>query len=109
MSAPEFVRRLHAQAGEPDRHYVLWLGAGCSVTSGIPAAGSLVKEQWLPKLHHLRTGGGDVESWARDAFPDYDPANPGTLYGPLIGELFVHREDQQRETERLCADRHPGF
>jgi Tfp pilus assembly protein PilF len=112
MSANEFVRRLKGQADEEgqDRHYAFWLGAGCSVTSGIPAAASLVKESWLPELHRVK-GQGDqpIEEWAKTVFEDYDPENAAGLYGPLMNELFPMRDDRQRETERLCEGRVPGF
>ncbi len=109
MSASEFVRRLRESAGEPDRHYVLWLGAGCSVTSGIPAASALVREHWLPRLHRLRSAREGLEEWAATTFPEYQPDNPGALYGPLMDVLFTNREERQRETERLCDGRAPGF
>ncbi|HEX5923554.1 MAG TPA: tetratricopeptide repeat protein [Baekduia sp.] len=109
VRASEFVRRIRAQAGQLDRHYVLWLGAGCSVSSGIPTAGTLVREVWLPQLHRLRIGAGDLEAWVAGAFPDYDPANAGTHYGIVMDELFPLPEDRQRETERLCSNREPSF
>jgi protein O-mannosyl-transferase len=110
MPAHEFVRRLRAQAAEPDRHYTLWLGAGCSVTSGIPAAGSLVRDQWLPRLHDLQgKRGSSIEDWARDTFAAYDPENLAALYGPVMGRLFKTKDDKQRETERLCEKGDPGF
>lgn len=110
MRASEFVRRIRDQAGELDRHYVLWLGAGCSVSSGIPAAAELVRSLWLPRLHHLKTGGdGDLDAWIAEEFPDYDPATAGALYGTVMDQLFPMPEDRQRETERLCSNRDPSF
>ncbi len=109
MSASEFVKRIRDQADEPDRHYVLWLGAGCSVSSGIPAASALVRKQWLPRLHKLRSGDSDLDTWASEAFPGYDPENAGALYGAVMNALFRLPEDRQRETERLCSNQDPGF
>lgn len=110
MAASEFVRRMKESVDEPDRHYVLWLGAGCSVTSGIPAAGTLVREHWLPRLHRLRGAKESVEEWAAKALPDYRPDDPAAFYGPLMEVLFVgNAEERQRETERLCDGRVPGF
>lgn len=110
ISAHEFVRRLKERAGEPDCHYTFWLGAGCSVTSGIPAASSLVREDWLPRLHRVR-GGHEVaiDEWARREFRGYDPDDPAALYGPLMKELFPLSDERQRETERLCDGRAPAF
>jgi Tfp pilus assembly protein PilF len=110
MRASEFVRRMKGWANEQDRHYVMWLGAGCSVSSGIPAASALVREHWLPELHRLRTGGSDeLDDWTRQEFPDYDSNNAGASYGVVMHEVFRLPEDRQRETERLCSGREPGF
>ena len=110
MPAYEFVRRMRIQADEPDRHYTFWLGAGCSVTSGIPAAASLVRDQWLPRLHHLQgEHGSSLEVWAKRTFRAYDAQNLAALYGPVMERLFKTKDDKQRETERLCEKGDPGF
>ena len=103
MSAGEFVRRLRSYVGEADRHYVFWLGAGCSVTSDIPAAAALVRDDWLPKLQSIKGGNGDCEAWATATFPKYEPDNPGALYGAVMNDLFPLPEERQRETERRWA------
>lgn len=110
VPAEEFVRRLKMDAGQPDVHYALWLGAGCSVSSGIPAAGSLVAERWLPRLRELRGAEGrDLVEWARESFPGYDRDNPAAMYGQVMEELFFHPDARQREIEALCKGRFPGF
>lgn len=110
MSAHEFVRRLKNHADESDRHYTFWLGAGCSVSSGIPAAAALVRDHWLPRLQRLQGPQGiPVEEWAREKFTEYDHANPAALYGSVMNALFRLKEDRQRETERLCEKGVPGF
>jgi Tfp pilus assembly protein PilF len=110
MHASEFVRRLCESQYEPDVHYVLWLGAGCSVTSGIPAAGSLVRDQWLPRLHaRKRITSPDVEAWAEHAFPGYSADDAASFYGVVMEALFPIDDDRQRETERLCDGQSPGF
>lgn len=109
MSAGEFVRRLRSYVGQADRHYVFWLGAGCSVTSSIPAAASLVRDDWLPQLHRIKGGDGDLVAWIREEFPDYEEDSAGALYGAVMNDLFPLPEERQRETERLCDGRVPGF
>jgi tetratricopeptide (TPR) repeat protein len=109
MRCSEFVRRLGEQAGQADRHYVFWLGAGCSVTSGIPAAASLVRDHWLPRLFRLRGATGDLDAWLRESFPGYRSDDPAGLYGRVMNELFPLADERQRETERLCDGRVPGF
>lgn len=109
MSAHEFVRRLKSNSGESDRHYTFWIGAGCSVSSGIPAAAALVKDNWLPRLYDFKNPGVSLDEWAQETFEDYDPENLGVLYGPLMNALFLLKDDRQRETERLCQAAEPGY
>ena len=94
---------------DPDRHYVFWLGAGCSVSSGIPASSSLVRDIWLPRLHSWQDTQESVETWAINAFPGYSPETPGLSYGPVMDKRFPVPDERQRETERLCEGRIPGF
>ncbi len=108
ISAEEFVGRL-AERPQHTQHAVL-LGAGCSVTSGIPAAGALVEDTWLPRLHRYRGGDGEsLEDWAARAFPGYDPNSPALSYGPVMEALFPLKHDKQKEVERICRNHDPGF
>lgn len=110
MSAEEFVRRIGLAADQNDTHFVFWIGAGCSISSGIPGAASLVTDRWLPQLQRIRGGGDlDLKDWAAQAFPGYDVNDPATKYGEIMGELFIHPEARQREVEALCDGRYPGF
>ena len=115
IGAAEFARRLRGIANEPDKRFAFFIGAGGSVSSKIPAAGSLVRGHWLPRLRDLRAPHRqDLHEWAREALAEsnghvYDPDNPAASYGAVIQELFLHQEDRQREIERLCEGRFPGF
>lgn len=115
IGAAEFARRLRGIADEPDKRFAFFIGAGGSVGSKIPAAGSLVRDHWLPRLRDLRAPHRqDFHEWAREALAEsnghvYDPDNPAASYGAVIQELFLHQEDRQREIERLCEGRFPGF
>src|ERR1700684_136441 len=109
MSASEFARRLKEGVSDQDRHFVFWLGAGCSVTSGITASSSLVRDVWLPRLHALRDTQEAIEAWATKTFPGYQPSAAGLIYGSVMNELFPFPDERQRETERLCEERMPGF
>jgi Tfp pilus assembly protein PilF len=109
MSASEFARRLKDNANDQDRHYVFWLGAGCSVSSGIPASSSLVRDVWLPRLHNWQDTTESVEAWAAKTFPGYNLDAPGLSYGPVMDRRFPVPDERQRETERLCEGRIPGF
>ena len=108
----EFVRRLRADTADirSEKRFALFLGAGCSVTSGIPSAGGLVRDRWLPRLRSYQAPArSDLEVWAKEVIPDYDPLNPALSYGILIDRLFLTPEDRQREIEDLCDARTPSF
>ena len=110
MSAEEFVRRLKMSTGQHDVHYAFWLGAGCSISAGIPGAASLVAERWLPQLQQVKgVSDEDFENWVKDAFPGYDSQDPAAHYGTVMEELFIQPEARQREVEALCDGRYPGF
>jgi hypothetical protein len=110
ITAEEFARRLREASEQKDKRYAFFLGAGCSVSSGIPASSKLVREVWLPRLRDLRAPDfEDSDEWAARAFAGYDRKNPAALYGPVIEELFLQPEERQREMEILCDGHFPGF
>lgn len=110
ISANEFSKRLKADSDMPDGRFAFFLGAGCSVSSGIPSAGSLVKSDWLPRLRDLRAPERkDLDVWAKEQFPEYDFDNPAVSYGPVMGQLFLQQEIRQLEVERLCDGKFPAF
>ncbi len=109
IDVEEFVRRLRAETSA-EKRFALFLGAGCSVTSGIPAAGTLVKDRWIPRLRDYRAPHRkDLDAWAVEAIEGYDCASPASSYGSLIDKLFLTPEDRQREIADLCEGRTPSF
>lgn len=110
MDAGEFVRRLkHDIEDYEDSKFVFFIGAGCSISSGIPGSKDLVK-RWLPRLKKLKTGdeNNHVE-WAKETFPGYDENSAANLYGTVIEKLFLQSEARQREIEQLIDGIDPGF
>jgi Tfp pilus assembly protein PilF/NAD-dependent SIR2 family protein deacetylase len=110
MKVEEFVRRLKDKMVQtPEIQVVFFIGAGCSVSSGIPTAKELVK-QWLPRLKSLRVGDDeDFHTWIRTEFPKYTDSNAAQYYGPVIEELFPTTAERQKEIERLTQGIDPGF
>ncbi len=109
ISAHECVRRLSAAVECGDSKFAFFLGAGCSVSSGIPGAGSLVKK-WLPKLKRIKTGNeSGAEEWAEGYYEDYDGSNPTAIYGKVIEDLFITAAERQTEIESICAGKDPAF
>jgi tetratricopeptide (TPR) repeat protein len=86
------------------------LGAGCSFSSGIPTAGTLVDNVWLPKLKELETGDQEnFNEWLKRKFSEYKKENAAQFYGEVIESLFPTPKERQREIERLVAKKDPGF
>lgn len=110
ITAEEFARRLKAVCQQQDKGYAFFLGAGCSVSSGIPDSRKLVKEIWLPRLRDLRAPQyKNLDAWAMQEFEGFDPENPAAMYGSVMEELLLQPEERQREIESLCENRFPGF
>jgi phosphomannomutase len=110
VSADEFAKRLRRTTEERDKRFAFFVGAGCSISSDIPAASQLVKNQWLPQLFSLRAGPAEeFDTWVKRLFPDFNPNDAAASYGTVMKELFLQPEDRQREIERLCDGRFPGF
>jgi Tfp pilus assembly protein PilF len=109
ISPSEFVRRLKHGIVSHDSKVVWFLGAGCSVSSGVEDAGALT-HRWLKELKYLETGDeDDLEDWAESRFPTYDRADPAAAYIQVHEALFYTDQDQQREQESLASDGQPGF
>lgn len=105
-----FARTLHHELTEGDSKYAFFLGAGCSITSGIPAAAELVRRHWLPKLVKLRTGDEKrAEDWAKQHIEDFDPNNPAASYSKVMEEHFNSPQKRQEEIERITRDGKPGY
>ncbi|HRA49049.1 MAG TPA: hypothetical protein PK819_13345, partial [Thermomicrobiales bacterium] len=108
MRASEFALRLKALMEH--QQVVFFVGAGCSISSGIPGAGDLVREHWLPRLydasHHQEDS---FDTWVQREFPTYDPTMPAHAYGDVMARLFVDGNQRQMEIERICAGKDPGF
>ncbi len=109
ISAREFARRFRGGVARGDRTYVTLLGAGCSVSSGVPSAAELVR-QWLKILIYYDCGDDvDVDEWAARNFARYDPDDPAGVYAEVFQALFHNERDKREELERLMESAEPGF
>jgi Tfp pilus assembly protein PilF len=110
MNPGEFARRLRVDSEKRDKRFGFFLGAGCSISSGIPGTSSLVRDVWIPRLREIcAPDHKDLDEWAKLEFPKYDPDDPGASYGSVIKRLFISPQDRQEEIERLCDGKFPGF
>jgi len=109
MKPQEFVRRFKNLLDGTDNRFIFFLGSGCSISSGIPAAGPLAKD-WLLRLKKFQTGSKDnFEAWVKNIFPDYEEGKAALFYGRTIEKLFLTPDERQKEIERLTEDKDPGF
>lgn len=112
LTAEDFVRRLRAYTSGDlaGAQYAFFIGAGCSISSGIPGASFLVRERWLPRLRDIRAPDEeDPLEWAKEHMGvDSDDLRPGT-YGRVMTELFPQPALRQSEIEELCIAAQPGF
>jgi Tfp pilus assembly protein PilF len=105
----ELARRLRTSITESHARFAFFLGAGCSVSCGIPGAGDLVRT-WLPRLKKHCTGNDrDFERWVRTEFKGYEESRAAEFYGRVIERLFLNLQDRQAEIERIVAGKDPGF
>ncbi len=110
MDVGHFVRHLKQMLQEQEAQFAFFLGAGCSISSGIPGAKALV-EQWLPRLYTQMTGNSGTPdvNWPKTEFPEYDASNPAASYAKVMRRLFPSGVGRQREIERIVRGQDPGF
>lgn len=112
LSVEEFVRGLRAYTNSPlsEARYAFFLGAGCSLTSGIPAARELVRDHWLPRLRDQKAPHRlDLEAWVDEEFGGEAVSSAGSLYGTVMRHLFPLPSLRQTEVEERCAGSQPRF
>ncbi len=110
LSASQFARKLKDLiCNDTDRKMVFFLGSGCSVSSGIGDAATLVK-RWLPRYKKIITGDEkNYIEWAKEKFPGFNGENLSFIYKDVMEKLFHSLEERQAETEDICRNKAPGF
>ncbi|MCG6553182.1 MAG: SIR2 family protein, partial [Candidatus Magnetominusculus sp. LBB02] len=110
MDVGEFARQLKTLADQAqDSRFIFFLGAGCSISSGVPAAGRLV-EQWLSDLKWRKTGSRDnLDGWITSKYSTYDRNNAAELFKDVIEELFKSEISRQNEIIKIVDGKDPGF
>jgi protein O-mannosyl-transferase len=98
----EFARRIFFNCTERDTEYIFFLGAGCSVSSGIPGAGELVRNFWLPQLHKIMDPSITFNDWIKSFIINYDSSKSSIYYGKVFEKLFQTSSERQLIIEELC-------
>ena len=108
MEVEEFVKRLKRLLSS-EGMAAFFLGAGASISSGIPGAGALSKE-WVKELYSVQRHTGEAfDDWRARCCEVYDDSRPATAYTALMQQLFPMPSERQREIERVVGGRDPGF
>ena len=99
MNVERFVRQLKLTA-EQQGQLAFFVGAGCSISSGIPGAAALVKE-WLPKLHYQMTGGkAPFDDWVAAELQNYTSKTRRLPTRPsCAGSFHSRRSDSGRSRD----------
>ncbi|WP_076866148.1 SIR2 family protein [Bradyrhizobium mercantei] len=89
--------------------FAFFLGAGCSVSSGVLPASTLTL-QWIRELKRHQTGTSlDAEKWYSELHPDFDAKVAGRFYGRVIQERFPNLASRRMEAQRFVSNKDPGF
>ncbi|MEL6318888.1 MAG: hypothetical protein AAFR16_14745, partial [Pseudomonadota bacterium] len=109
FTAREFARRLRYAITRKENRFLWFLGAGCSVSSGVPTAAEVAR-RWIKELIWLETGTeSDIDGWAAKRFVGYDPEDPAAVYAEVFEALFYTDVDRRRELQELMKVSEPGF
>jgi Flp pilus assembly protein TadD len=89
---------------ESSGRLALFLGAGASVSSGVPAAGAMIRE-WRQMAHRYARSDEPLESWcARQEWYEREHE-----YSALFAQLYPNAQTRQVYIERKVADGTPGW
>lgn len=103
-----FARQFHFAVDEGKLAFAFFLGAGCSVSSGIPSASTL-SLHWIRELKRRETGTSiGAYEWFASKKPGFTPAKAGQFYATVIQELFPSLSARKIEIQRFVSSRDPG-
>jgi len=109
ISAQEFTARIARGLRDQQQSVTWFFGAGCSISSGISAAGGLV-ERWLSELFAIRNGSkGDLNQWVANSFREFKSTSPALSYADVFEARHPFPADRQREIETVCAAGMPSY
>jgi protein O-mannosyl-transferase len=109
VTAQEFAVRIARGLLDQKQSITWFFGAGCSISSGVDAAGTLV-ERWLSELFAIRSASkGDMKQWVAASFKEFQSTNPALSYADVFEARHPFPADRQREIETVCASGMPGY
>ena len=109
ISLIEFVNRFVDSITTQEQRFTWFVGAGCSISSGIKAAGGLV-EQWLQELWGYQDlPQSKYDDWLKKTFPAFDAKRPAAHYAQVFERRHPAPAERQREIERICEGGEPSY
>jgi len=106
-----FGNKLLSLAEIKGSRIVFFLGAGCSVSAGIPDASRLATK-WARQHKELREGGLSnqemFDDWVAAKYPDFS-VNPAKYYEQTMGALLRSDTERQNEIMKIVSNKLPGF
>ncbi len=107
ITATALVNTIHKSLeSNPNCRYVFFLGAGCSVSSGIPTAGQLV-EKWLQELRDIHVE--EFPEFLKESIPDFDEKNPAKSFGAVLDIVSTLYSNRQAVIEKETEGKDPLF
>lgn len=114
LSLAQFCSDLRDRFGDDETaRFIFFLGAGCSLSSGIPLGRDLALA-WLTKLATRDQENDDqgptksATEWINDRY-EGALTDPGAFYARVSRDLFKVPKRQQREIERITTGKFPGY
>ena len=115
MSLEDFSKKMFSLSQDSTNKVVFYLGAGCSVTSGIDSGATLVK-RWLDEQYQEKYRAKfkdkkealSFEDWVEEKFPGYSETNAGEFYPEVMDWRFRSPEEKQKEIEENVKGAVPG-
>lgn len=95
----ETVCRVLAGSDREHSKVIMFLGAGCSISSGLPSASSLVAS-WVRRLGTEK---------CQDELPGFNPDSAGAHYSELFDLLCDTAQKRFSEMYRIMEGARPGF
>lgn len=106
ISVTEFVKKIKRESNSSDLKFVLFIGAGCSISSGIPGASTLTK-RWLDILKEEK--GDNYENWLYNQKINEKKENLAIYYNKVIEETFETPFKRQTAIETIIQGKSPNL
>jgi hypothetical protein len=105
----ETFAKLFARALSEKQSFAFFLGAGCSLSSGVLLASTLTL-RWIREMKRQDTGSSiDFETWYQKRHPDFTSAKAGSFYSKAFEELYPNVAIRRSEVQKFVSSKDPGF